>query len=392
MGAVMTRLAGSPTSLITAALMLLAGTIAAVPATAQAGPAAPPAPAPDQRVRLHAAPGDVVRSATVDLADRSWSRSRGTAKTLTLRTGRFSMVGATWRGATPRLEVRTRHASGWTTWRHADPMTDGGDPIAGGRGASELLWVDDSKGIQVRAEGGVPGDLDLVLIDPGHLPGDRRSPAGQQASPTARSKAPTSAPMPKLRTRRQWGANNSWRNGSPRFNTYLQQVHVHHTATGNTYSRSDVPRILRGMYRYHTKSLGWFDIGYNFVVDKFGRAWVGRSGGSNRLVRGAHTLGFNKTSVGIAVVGNLEDRRPWPKAVTTVVKLAAWKLDRYDRQADGDVVVRSSGSDKYAEDERVELPIIDGHRDTNDTACPGEYLYAELPRIRTRAQWRVDHW
>jgi hypothetical protein len=172
----------------------------------------------------------------------------------------------------------------------------------------------------------------------------------------------------------------------------MRQVHVHHTATGNDYSRSDVPAILRGMYRYHTHSLGWFDIGYNFLVDRFGRAWVGRSGGSGRLVRGAHTLGFNKTSVGIAVIGNLEERRPWKKAVTSVVKLAAWKLDKYDRQATGTVVVRSSGSDKYSEDERVELPVIDGHRDTNDTACPGEYLYAELPSIRNRAQWRIDNW
>ncbi len=153
-----------------------------------------------------------------------------------------------------------------------------------------------------------------------------------------------------------------------------------------------MPGILRGMYRYHTQTLGWFDIGYNFLVDRFGRAWVGRSGGANRLVRGAHTLGFNERSVGIAVIGNLDERRPSAKAVSTVIKLAAWKLDRYGRMATGRVVVRSTGSDKYAEDERVRLPVIDGHRDTNDTACPGEYLYAKLPEIRRRTQWRINHW
>ena len=93
-------------------------------------------------------------------------------------------------------------------------------------------------------------------------------------------------------------------------------MHLHHTATGNGYSRSDVPGILRGMYRYHTKTLGWFDIGYNFLVDRFGRAWVGRSGGANQLVRGAHTLGFNRSSVGIAVIGNLEDHKPRRDVVT----------------------------------------------------------------------------
>ena len=32
------------------------------------------------------------------------------------------------------------------------------------------------------------------------------------------------------------------------------------------------------------------------------------------------------------------------------------------------------------------LRVIDGHRDTNDTACPGENIYSELRRIRNRTQ------
>jgi hypothetical protein len=78
--------------------------------------------------------------------------------------------------------------------------------------------------------------------------------------------------------------------------------------------------------------------------------------------------------------------------VTQVVRLAAWKLDKYGRDAQGTVTVTSQGSDKYREGTRVTLPIIDGHRDTNDTACPGGRLYGKLPEIRRRAQWRIDHW
>jgi uncharacterized protein with LGFP repeats len=378
MGAVMSRLLGSPTFLTSAALVLLAGTFAALPATAQ-----PAAPAADQRIRLSAPAGDVVRSATVDLAGRTWARTaRGATRTLTLRADRFSMVGATWAGSAPELEVRTQQAGGWTRWRHADPMADA-------NGASELLWVGDSRAIQVRATG-VPRDLDLVLIDPGRLPGDRSGVPAAASSPLRAR--PTSAPAPRLHTRKQWGANNKWRNGKPTYNRTVKQVHVHHTATGNRYKRVDVPGIIRGMYRYHTKTLGWFDIGYNFLVDKFGRAWVGRSGGVNRVVQGAHTLGFNKRTVGIAVIGNLEERRPWPEARATVAKLAAWKLDRYDRVAKDTTVMRSTGSDKYPDGRRVRLPVIDGHRDTNDTACPGEYLYAQLPAIRNRAQRRINRW
>ena len=100
-------------------------------------------------------------------------------------------------------------------------------------------------------------------------------------------------PGPVLLGRRDWAADESWRNGDPRYNDTIEQAHVHHTANSNDYGEQDVPALMRGMYWYHTHSLGWSDIAYNFVVDRFGRAWVGRAGGVNRPVRGAHTLGFN---------------------------------------------------------------------------------------------------
>jgi len=199
----------------------------------------------------------------------------------------------------------------------------------------------------------------------------------------------TRAPYPRLYTRKQWGANESWRNGKPRYNTVLKQVHVHHTDTANGYSAGDVPGILRGMYRYHTHSLGWFDIGYNFLIDRFGRVWVGRSGGPRRLVRGAHTLGFNQSSVGVAMIGTFNSVRPTSKAITALVRLAAWKLDAYHRKATAKIKVWSTGSDRFRRGQGVVLPVIDGHRDTNQTACPGTALYNMLPYIRQRV-WKRE--
>ena len=70
--------------------------------------------------------------------------------------------------------------------------------------------------------------------------------------------------------------------------------------------------------------------------------------------------------------------------------VAAWKLDRYGRDPRGHTRVTSEGSDRYAAGRKVRLPVIDGHRDTNDTACPGQHLYDALPRIRRRAKKIVD--
>jgi uncharacterized protein with LGFP repeats len=375
-----------PRTLFTAAAALaLTGALAAGLPVAHAAPAPTPGTRPD--LRLAAPPGEVVRSASVRLGADRLHPTRGGARTDRLSTTTYSMVGLTWRGADPGIAVRTLTHGTWSAWRHTDLLTDG--RASDGRQASTLLWVGDSRGVQIRTMSRTTRALDLVLIDPGELPSDHVA-ADQTTRGLPRTVATDSAPQPDLHTRREWGANPDWRNGRPFYLHKLKQIHVHHTATGNDYARADVPGILRGIYRYHTQSLGWFDIGYNFLVDRFGRAWVGRSGGVNRLVRGAHTLGFNHASVGIAVIGNLDNRQAWPEAVTTLVRLAAWKLDKYGRYADGKVSITSSGSDKYPEGTRVRLPAIDGHRDTNDTACPGGRLYAKLPDIRRRTQARID--
>nr|WP_246284259.1 N-acetylmuramoyl-L-alanine amidase [Nocardioides perillae] len=192
--------------------------------------------------------------------------------------------------------------------------------------------------------------------------------------------------------RRAWGADESWRDGAPRYNTRLDQVHVHHTVNSNDYRRADVAPMIRGIYRYHTQSLGWSDIGYNFLVDRFGRAWEGRAGGWGRKVRGAHTLGFNENSTGVAVIGNFEQVRVPRAARWTLAQLVAWKLDAAGHRPGGTGRVWSHGSDRYPRGSRPRLPRTAGHRDTNQTACPGRLLYADLGGIRRAAQRRADRW
>ena len=369
-------------------LSLVAGSLVGVPGPAEAGRVAAPL------LRLGHVSGSTTRSLALPLAaaglhhvgDEVWRTQR-------LGTTTYRMVGVTWQGRDPHLRVRTRDAHGWTRWMRAPVISD----LPNGASAEErrsstrgtdLLWVGPSDGVQVSVRGPRPRDLELVLIDPGVLPGDAT--ATRPSTARAATTVPTGAPRPLLGSRKAWGADETWRTSDPRYNKTIKQVHVHHTATGNDYRRRDVPGLIRGMYRYHTANLGWSDIGYNFLVDRFGRTWVGRAGGPGRRVRGAHTLGFNNTSTGVAVIGNFEGQPPNDEIVTAIVHLAAWKLDRNDREPDGTIVVRSRGSDLYPDGERVRLPVIDGHRDTNQTACPGVDLYDLLPRIRHRTQRRVD--
>ncbi len=194
--------------------------------------------------------------------------------------------------------------------------------------------------------------------------------------------------MPSIYTRAQWGANESWRDGPPRYNNTILQAHVHHSASGNGYSQADVPALIRSFYRYHTHSLGWSDIAYNFLVDSFGTIWEGRYGGMERPVRGAHTLGFNNSSTGFCVIGNFESVQPTQPTLDSLAKLAAWKLSIYGRDPQGWTQVTSEGSDKFPRGHVVTLPVIDGHRDTNDTACPGGNLYVQIGAVRAATAGR----
>lgn len=322
----------------------------------------------------------------------------GRVRSARMTTSSFTMVGVTWRGdAVPDVDVRTRDGRRWGAWQDLQPLGEHApDPGTGESrrsadlSATDLLWVGPSDGVQVRFDGDPAKRARLVLVDPGTPPRDRRAAATGPVADTVESRDPTAAPQPVVRSRSAWGADESWRDGSPVYNNRIKQAHIHHTAGTNEYSRSDVPAIIRGDYWYHTQVLGWSDLGYNFVVDRFGRIWEGRAGGIGRPVRGAHTLGFNHASFGVAAIGDYEQAKPSAELVRALVRLSAWKLDRHGAQPAGQTVVTSQGSDRYPEGTRVRLPVIDGHRDTNQTACPGDGLYVKLPDIRRRAQRRAD--
>ena len=325
---------------------------------------------------------------------RLTSAGTGRWQTKQLPTSTHSMVALTWRrdGADPRVRIRSRSGGRWQPWQSLPVLHDLPDLGSAEHTAvtgTELVWIGAADGIQVDVTGARPDDLTLVLLHPSQTAGATRLAMGDGSG---RERERQRAPRPNLRRRADWGANKKWRSGQPTYNDSIRQVHVHHTVNSNSYSRADVPGLIRGMYRYHTQNLGWSDIGYNFLVDRFGRIWIGRAGGARRPVRGAHTLGFNGTSVGVAVIGNFETTKPGKRVVRGVARLAAWKLDKYGRNPRGRIRVTSEGSDKYRAGRTVRLPVIDGHRDTNDTACPGQHLYDALPRIRRRAKRIVERY
>ncbi|TVL88227.1 N-acetylmuramoyl-L-alanine amidase [Streptomyces sp. SAJ15] len=196
---------------------------------------------------------------------------------------------------------------------------------------------------------------------------------------------PHRAPRPRIITRAGWGADEKLRDRGFVYTKTIKVAFVHHSATGNSYRCKQAPSVLRSIYRYHVKSSGWRDFGYNFAVDKCGNIYEGRAGGPAKPVMGAHTLGFNKDSMGIAVLGSYSTSNPSQAAVKAVAKVAAWKLGLHGRNPSGTIQVVSGGGNKFTKGTKVRLKVISGHRDGYSTECPGARLYGKLGSARSAA-------
>ncbi|HZT91925.1 MAG TPA: N-acetylmuramoyl-L-alanine amidase [Gaiellaceae bacterium] len=192
------------------------------------------------------------------------------------------------------------------------------------------------------------------------------------------------ASQPAIVSRAAWGANEEIVRAKPLYAPAIRLAIVHHTAGTNAYTPAQAAAIVRGIEIYHVEGNGWNDIGYNFLVDRFGTIYEGRGGGITRNVIGAHAAGFNAGTVGVALIGNFTAAAP-PRAMQdALVKLLAWRLDLAHVDPLSTVAYVSGGNFKYRAGRTVVLRSISGHRDTGPTECPGADAYALLPAIARR--------
>ena len=290
---------------------------------------------------------------------------------------RFELVGVHWKGP-GRVEVRTRTVRGvWSAWHDAIPgRADGPDSVApeaathrGWRiGSPE--WVGASDRLEVRTRGRIT-DVRAWTI---------RSPAVLVPLRRAATAAPAIVP------RSAWGADESIRRGDPLYAPELRYAVVHHTAGKNAYTRAEAAAIVRGIQLYHVQANGWNDIGYNFLVDRFGTVYEGRYGGIDANVVGAHAQGFNTGSTGVALIGSFGTATVPSVAESALERLLAWRLDLAHADPDSTLTVASGGSPRFAAGVPVLLRTVSGHRDTGYTACPGDALYARLDPIAAETQ------
>ena len=348
-------------------------------------------------------------------------------------------IGLHWKasGAQPeaiRFELRTS-ADGytWSPWRQtyieATP-----DENPRGETFASLVTVDNVRYVQYRAA--LPGRItasaaSLQQVTITALTASS-APAQFQAARTRRTPTPRATrtpgpsgnagllpppfPSDQLLTREEWGAPEEYRfdrwgnEAWPRMYIPTKKLVVHHTATqGNdvwespeypypNYSADAAVQSVRAIYYYHAITLGWGDIGYNALVDRFGRVFEGRRGrdygadGKREIISpdvvGGHALNVNEGSAGVSMIGNYDINQigsAEANLVKTVVDFLTWSCRRFYISPTGssDFLLVNLGT-------LTNMPNIAGHREVNNTACPGQYAYALLPSWRQKVASQVS--
>ena len=334
----------------------------------------------------------------------------------------YGAVGVTWEPGEPvadddiAVQVRTQKDGAWSGWSDVDYHEDHGpdpdsDEAQHARPGTDGSLVGDVDQVQVRVEStdaAAPGDMKLAVIDPGQAP-PRQAPAidTRDAAPPTATVEPTTEHRAGRGARRAAGGNRPSVAGeavAPRRHVHPEAEDLLARASGaptsgcgtavaallrgarpascttpstpTTTRASEVPGDPARHLRVPHQSRGWSDIGYNFLVDRFGRIWEGRYGGVDRPVVGAHTLGYNDNAFAMSAIGNFE-------TAPAVAGDAPRRTARCSRGSCRCTASTAASTRQWVS--KQNFKAINGHRDAASTACPGRYLYAKIPQIRS---WR----
>jgi hypothetical protein len=152
---------------------------------------------------------------------------------------------------------------------------------------------------------------------------------------------------------------------------------LHHTVTT---SSGDSAATVRAIWRFHTFSRGWGDIGYNYLVDTNGVLFEGHLGGDD--VVGTHSGDANAGSMALSLIGNFVDVTPPQAMMESAADLFAWKADQKN------IDIFDAGMLPHMDWGLVKLI---GHRDIyGTTQCPGDRAHALLPALRDAIAQRIN--
>ncbi|MDP2727235.1 MAG: N-acetylmuramoyl-L-alanine amidase [Dehalococcoidia bacterium] len=294
----------------------------------------------------------------------------------------FNAVAISWRAQTPPggqiyLEVRASpDGQEWSEWFQAESL-DGYAPD-GGEYNSQLIvargsYLQYSATLYTADPELSPslGEVKITYIDSSQGPA-----VTGPGVVGAFSRSPLDVGQPAIISRAGWGSPepNSSNRWPPEYREW-KKVIVHDTVTKN--NDPDPAATMRAIWYYHANTLGWGDIGYNYLIDPYGNIYEGRFGGEN--VTGGHALScYNPGSIGVALLGDYRYAEVSPAMEDALESLLAAKTYQHN--------INPLGSGFFGE---RWLNNIFSHRDVygscgNNHTDPGTYAYNRMPEFRQK--------
>ncbi|MCI9888085.1 N-acetylmuramoyl-L-alanine amidase [Micrococcales bacterium 31B] len=293
--------------------------------------------------------------------------------------GESNLVAATWTGAKPDLvAMRSQNPDGsWSEWL---PLANVAGPDTKPVNGTEPAWIGDAQAVDIRALRNGKDVTDSISLVTIHSP--ETADDGVVQATAASTQA--AYDMPAVISRASWGCDESLRSWSPTYGSTNQLVALHHAEGTNSYTSSQAASQVRGIYYYHAVTLGWGDIGYNVVADKYGNLYEGRYGGLNRNPNGGHAYGFNSNTAGVCMLGSFTSISPSDAMIASITRWVGWKSGGYYHfDVNGTTSYAPTVSDKWPAGVYNNFKRFVGHRDLIYTSCPGDRAYPLLAGMRT---------
>ncbi len=315
---------------------------------------------------------------------------------------KFNALGPHWKSETPegaeiKIEVRLKTKDNWENWQEAAISdTDEGKvtEVNSDQNFAELIFANENKN-QIEAfqykvtlktdnlkKTPVLKDISFNYIDSTKGPKVSTVPKNNNNISKLLSEAKAASSSLPVISRAGWGSPDP--NGTafqgqglywpPEYQNYERTV-LHHTVTSNY--DPDPASTVRAIWQYHTYSRGWGDIGYNFLIDRYGNIYEGRFGGEN--VVGGHAYKYNYGSIGIALLGTYSAEDITPETRNSLTEFAAERMANHNINPLGTAAPYGAW-----------VPNMGGHREyayydgqyKNYTECPGTAFWSTIGNIR----------
>lgn len=289
------------------------------------------------------------------------------------------------------VTYRTKDGSGnWTEWLSLEGEWGPADTPSKKYWTDALFTIDATSHIALELKLTAPVNCLGIQVDvfDGNINSrDLGADTPQNPKPlaTTRNNCPE---FPDIITRSEWcgGAASCTQVTTPYNVTYIDPTHavMHHGASPNTYT--DGQAVVRSYYNYHVNTLGWADIGYNYLIDKYGNFYQGRQNPNlpTSDVRGAHAGASNSTSIGVNFLGNLDVSIATPEQLEKLYDVMAWWFDYNAIDALGSSPFQTQA---YGVQTKSHFTY---HNSINPTTCPSDDMISRMPAIRLAVQQVID--